>query len=433
MSENPSLPLTNAPCLAVDLGTTTIAASIIDGETGKRLALTTALNPQRPYGADVISRVAAAAGSETLRHEMSRLINRQLEDLAAAMLEDIGLAAGALKKVAIAGNPAMEHLLLDLPVDTLAGIPFRPLFSAGKVSDTSVLGWADHAEAYIFPVPGGFVGGDLVAFLYGQGLGQISAAEFPRLFLDLGTNAEIALHVGEKVYVTSAAAGPAFEGGNLSCGMPALAGAITSVSIDHERVVITTLDNASPQGLCGTGALTLIAALLAENVIDASGMLLEPSKISSNLANRIKDVNGVRAFVVYRDASREILLTQEDIRQIQFAKAAIRAGIEMLVARGGMEFSDICELVITGSFGERLGTQMLQVLDIVPPGDCRPAYVLQGPLQGAERYLCNVDGSDTPDTLMGKLTVVPLSGNPRFEANFIKFMDFCSNCYTEKI
>jgi uncharacterized 2Fe-2S/4Fe-4S cluster protein (DUF4445 family) len=416
--------LTNAACLAIDLGTTTLAASIVDGETGKRLALATALNPQRPFGADVISRVAAAVGSESLRHEMSSLINQQLDALAAAMLEDLDLAAGSLKKVAIAGNPAMEHLLLDLPVNSLAGIPFRPLFNAGKEMTTLALGWEGNAETFVFPLPSGFVGGDLVAFLYGLGLGQIPSEEYPRLFLDLGTNAEIALHVGEKVYVTSAAAGPAFEGGNLSSGMPALPGAITSVSIDQGRVVIATINNAPPKGLCGTGALTAIAALLSENAIDASGMLLEPSKIPSNLANRIKDSNGARAFVVYRDASREILLSQEDIRQVQFAKAAIRAGIEMLVVRGGIQFADLREIVITGSFGELLGTEMLRVLGIVPNGSCSLSYVLQGPLKGVERYLCNVDDSDTPDTLLRKLTVVPLSGNPRFEANFIKFMDF---------
>lgn len=412
--------------LAIDLGTTTIAALLIDIATGERLASDGVLNPQRIFGSDVVTRLAAAVKSDGTLREMSRFVNEELERLATGLLLNAGIPQENLRRVAIAGNPAMEHLLLGLPVDSLARIPYRPVFTEARTVRTSELGWALDAEAYIFPLPGGFVGGDLVAFLYGQPEdASRPASSATRLFLDLGTNAEIALSAGGAVYATSAAAGPAFEGGNLSCGMAALPGAVCSVRCVYDRVKTATIGDHHPAGLCGSGALSAIASLLESGVLDRDGRLRSPSEVSSNLANRIVERNGASAFLVHRDASREILLTQDDIRQVQLAKGAVRAGIEVLLERAGCSWPSVGEILVTGSFGTVLVPEILKSIGIVPQDMIeRVRFVEEGTLSGCRRFLAESGREMSVAALAEAVQVVPLSGNPRFEKLYIFCMNF---------
>ena len=411
--------------LAVDLGTTTIAASLLDAETGERLAAGGCLNPQRSFGADVVTRLAAAAADADLLREMSRLVNAELEQLARRLMAEAGAAPELLKRVAIAGNPAMEHLLLGLPVDTLARIPYRPLFTGSRTLSTRELGWSLQVEAYLFPLPGGFVGGDTVAFLYGQEVHPLRATPHgSRLFLDLGTNAEIALSAGDRIFATSAAAGPAFEGGNLACGMPALPGAINSVMCGDGWIRLETIGGMVPAGICGSGALSAIAALVQAGVIDVTGRLKNSCEIPSNLAIRVITGESGLQFVLYRDAERQIVISQEDIRQVQLAKAAIRAGIEVLLDRSDTSFDAIEEVVITGSFGMVLASELLRDLKLLPPGSANVSFVADGALAGVEHFLCGPGSEQELTELVSHLTVVPLSGNPRFEDYFFRFMDY---------
>ena len=411
--------------LAVDLGTTTIAAALIDTCTGEQLAAGGCLNPQRVFGADVVTRLSVAAESFHKSREMCRLINEELERVALALLAEADRSLEELSCVAIAGNPAMEHLLLGLPVDSLARIPYRPLFTEGKTIRTSELGWSIDMEAYIFPLPGGFVGGDLIAFLYGQFPDMRHQGGDPRLFLDLGTNAEIALSAGDIVYATSAAAGPAFEGGNLSCGMAALTGAISSVKCGCDRVSISTIGNTLPVGLCGSGAISAIVALLDSGVLAKDGRLRSPSEVASNLANRLVERNGAQAFLLHRDAAREIVLTQDDIRQVQLAMGAVRAGIEVLLERAGHGWQSVGEILVTGSFGAVLLPEILKSIGIVPPDMVeRVRFIEEGALSGCKKLLSGKEGAVSVAALAGAVRVVPLSGNPRFEKLYLSCMNF---------
>ena len=270
---------------------------------------------------------------------------------------------------------------------------------------------------------GGFVGGDLVAFL--NGLREGDPLHGPRLFLDLGTNAEIALSTGDRVYATSAAAGPAFEGGNLSCGMAALPGAISSVKCIYDRVKIATINDQPPVGLCGSGALSAIAALLEAGVLEMDGRLRAPAELQSNLANRLIERNGSWAFLLHRDASREIVLTQEDIRQVQLAKGAVRAGIEVLLERATLSWPSVGEILVSGSFGAVLVPEILKSIGIVPPEMIdRVRFVDVGALSGCKRFLTESDGEEAVAALSETVQVVPLSGNPLFEKMFIGSMEF---------
>lgn len=430
-----STPLKSPERLAIafDLGTTTIAASLLDLAGGGRLAAAGALNPQREFGADVVSRLAAACASPDALERMARLVNGELERLAGELLASAGAAPESLALVAIAGNPAMEHLLLGLPVESLAFPPYRPLFTAGKSMNSADLGWDTMVDAFIFPLPGGFVGGDLVAFLYGVDVTDPRSpvplgprGSDPRLFLDLGTNGELALAAGDRIYATSAAAGPAFEGGNLECGMAALEGAISGVSFEGDRLSLSVIDGGVPAGICGSGVIDAIAGLLRAGILDATGRLLPAGEIPSNLANRLISRNGEVAFLLYRDARREIFLSQRDIRQVQLAKAAIRAGVEVLCERaGGIHCEALREVVLTGSFGARLSPAGLKNVGIFPGKMVEMcSFVRDGALAGVEKAVCTPGGFEAVDRLAAALRVIPLSGTPAFEKHFLEQMNF---------
>jgi uncharacterized 2Fe-2S/4Fe-4S cluster protein (DUF4445 family) len=425
--------------VAVDIGTTTLAASLVDLGTGARLAEAGRLNPQRPFGADVVSRLEAALRSPEEHREMTRLINESLEGLAAELLERTGRGWGELSRLALAGNPTMEHLLLGLPVESLAFPPYRPLFASGRTVATAELGWSHDLPAEIFPLPGGFVGGDLVAFLYGVrdwGLGTRDSGPMPfpvpspqspvpTLYLDLGTNGEIALAAGRRLYATAAAAGPAFEGGNLSCGMAALDGAISGVSLARGSVQLTTVGGSRPVGVCGSGVLEAVAELLHHGVLDCTGRLLPSEEIPSNLANRVTETGGERAFVLYRDARATVSLTQGDIRQVQLAKAAVRGGMEVLCERAGITMAEIASVVLTGSFGARISVDSLKRNGILTENMVHvTGFVPEGALRGAERALSLPGGLDEVEALAAGIRVIPLSGTPLFEKHFFSHMDF---------
>jgi uncharacterized 2Fe-2S/4Fe-4S cluster protein (DUF4445 family) len=431
----------------VDLGTTTLAAALIDGSSGAELAAAGILNPQRSEGLDVVSRLAVAATPDGLARLRDQ-VNRALESLVLELCQGAGVAPGRISRVVIAGNTVMQHLLLGAPTDTLSRPPFRPRQTGSCIVGSSSLGWQFDLPLHLFPQPGGFVGGDLVAFLYSQGVLGTEIAERgegsrqgnhegfhdprpanlePRtcLYLDLGTNAEIALLTGERLLATSAAAGPAFEAGNLSCGMLAQPGAISRLTLVDERPQLSVVGNTSPLGLCGSGAISAIAALRQAGVISPSGQLLPAVEVPSNLANYLLGSGKDAAFALYRDARRTIVLTQEDVRQVQLAIAAVRAGIEVLLARAGIAAADLTEVVITGSFGAALAPADLETIGLLPPGGATASrFVANGVLRGAGRAVITPDGLAAVDRVAERLQVIPLSGTPLFEKLFIDHLTF---------
>ena len=410
--------------IAIDLGTTTIAAVLVDCSDGAVIASDGGLNPQRQFGLDVISRLEYALGSPGQLKELQELINLELERICAGLLTTGGVDASAVSQVAVAGNPAMGHLLLGLPVETIARPPYRPKDTGAHRLMTTGLGWNLVLPLYLFPSPGGFVGGDMVAFLYGLGLMEVGCSILePALFLDLGTNGEIALLVNGKLYATSAAAGPAFEAGNLSCGMAALPGAIASVSMDGPKLLLKTVADRPAAGICGSGVLDLVALLLTEGLMDFTGGLSDPASVASPLGNRLHEINGERHFVLYRDARKLISLSQNDIRQVQLAKGAVRAGMEVLFARGGVTAAEVAATVITGSFGASLSLQSLESVGVLTGNMVENAmFVKEGALAGAVRSLSSPVAS--VETLAGSLKIIPLSGTPLFEKHFMNCVDF---------
>jgi uncharacterized 2Fe-2S/4Fe-4S cluster protein (DUF4445 family) len=412
--------------VAVDLGTTTLAAALVELPGGEIRARTGSLNPQRAHGLDVVARLTYACRSGENLRELQGEINGEIYRLVAELAGMVGIDPTELDQVAIAGNPTMSHVLLGLPVESLAHPPYRPKDTGSRRVMTAGLGWGVDLPAYVFPSPGGFVGGDTLAFLHGLGLpGDRSPFPGPTLFLDLGTNGEMALLVDDRLFATSAAAGPAFEGGNLSCGMAALPGAIDSVALEGGRLAWTTVAGARPLGVCGSGLLDTVALLLREGVLDATGRLLEPGAVDSSLGSRLEMTTDVSRFILYRDAARIVALSQEDIRQVQLAKGAVRAGIEVLMARGRVAEDDLAAVVLTGSFGASLRLQSLKSIGVLTENMVKNArFIREGALGGVIRLLSDPGGAEGVEQLADELRIIPLSGTPLFERHFLEQINF---------
>lgn len=230
---------------------------------------------------------------------------------------------------------------------------------------------------------------------------------------------------GETIWATSAAAGPAFEGGALSCGMAALPGAICDVSLAGDRLQSKVIGGGRPLGICGSAVIRLLAALRCNGIVDASGRLLAPDEVPSNLATRIIERQGELAFMLYRDAQGQVVLTQSDIRQVQLAKGAVRAGLEVLLEKARIRCDALQDLLLTGSFGAVLDPQDLKTIGIFGAEmveKCR--FIGQGALTGVERLLLQAGDAASVGALAARCRVVPLSGTPLFERKFLEQIDF---------
>ncbi len=403
--------------LALDLGTTTLAGRLLDG-AGRTLAEAKTPNPQRVLGSDVIRRLEAALGGAGA--QLQALLVEGINGLCAELLRQAGAPVSAITAAAAAGNPAICYLLRQLPVERILFPPHRPKELAGVELDPATLGLELPVPLYLFPLVSGYVGGDLVAFLYG--LGTVAPGTF---CLDVGTNGEMGLYTGQCWWVTSVAAGPAFEAGEISCGMALQPGAIEQVELAGDRLQLQVHGGGPPRGLCGSGLASAVAAALEGGLIDRHGTIVEPLTVESNLAGCIVATPSGRALRLYRDAAVDLQLTQEDIRQFQLAKGAVKAGVESLLQRAGLSAEQIGRVLVTGAFGFSLPNRVVKKVVMLPEAMVEKVeFIAAGALQGVCRLLAAANGPAEVATLAATLRSLPLSGTPSFKAAFLQAIDF---------
>ena len=325
--------------LALDLGTTTLAGLLVNDE-GRTLARAAIPNPQKTVGSDIITRLEAAHKGQG--EKLQTLLAEGIKNLVAGLIEDAGIRAESIRAAAAAGNSAIVALLCGSEVAPLLFPPHR-LPTSSSFIQPSELNLGLPVPLFLFPLAGGFVGGDLVAFLYYQ-----KPEQPPAFFLDIGTNGELALFSGEKWLVTSVAAGPAFEAAGIAWGMAAADGAIERAYLENDRLHIRTIGKARPQGICGSGVAEIIAAGLEGGLLEQNGTIRRAEEVDTNLAHHIRENREGRFLSVYRDAETEICLLQQDIRAFQLAKGAIRAGVECLLEKAGMKPENIRRTYLTG-------------------------------------------------------------------------------------
>lgn len=407
-------------CIAVDLGSTTLAAVLID-QSGSILSQATAVNSQRAYGGDVISRIQAS--NEGRKDELRRCICRDLEQMFCALvqkLEKMIKMQIKISRVAIAGNTTMLHLLRGYSCERLGQAPFEPVNLQTECLPYRELfsDAAGCAQAAVYLLPGmsAFAGADITAGLYSSGFWQMPEDE-TAFFVDLGTNGELACGSRKGFVTSAAAAGPAFEGGRLSCGIPGIPGAVSKVSYLYHRVRIQTIGQKKPCGICGTGALEAVAALLGEGLLNKDG-LLAPQLFEQGMVLACRE-----------DGSR-ICLTQADIREIQMAKAAIRAGIEILLLRYGQMLGQdagpaVSRVYLAGGFGYYLSADTATAIGLFPP-EWRDKIILCGntSLKGAVLFLSDPSCAGGLVKICSKNTSIRLEDDPRFQEIYIQQMGF---------
>jgi uncharacterized 2Fe-2S/4Fe-4S cluster protein (DUF4445 family) len=349
--------------LAIDLGSTTVAAFLTMLDDGETCVGAASLNQQTIYGADIISRLAAATDNPLNSQRLQKLALASINQAVDA-LNLSPRVRQRIERVVIVGNVAMHHLLTRSPLHTLAELPFQPYSTAAIRDARSMLGdiFPTGAQVMLPPLVGGFVGSDALACLVYFGFDQASG---PMAVIDLGTNGEVMVTDGQRILTASTAAGPAFEGVNISFGTRAVDGAVVDVEFVDSRLDFETIGEESPVGLTGSGLLSLVHVLRQQNVIQPDGRLVDlPQTLASHLKEDF-DEHGARR--IWFTGDQKLGLSQWDIRELQKAKGAIRAAVDILLTQLGLEPADLEQVILTGSFGGQIDIASVLDLGMIPP------------------------------------------------------------------
>lgn len=407
------------PGIALDLGTTTMVAALVDLRTGRDLAVRSCLNPQAAFGGDVITRITHATrnGSEGLQREAARALGA----LAAGLCTETGLPAEAIHEVTVAGNTTMLHLLAGENPRSLAVAPYQPVFTAAREIPAASLGldFAPGAVVTLIPSLSAFVGADILAGVAASGLHTLP---YPALFIDIGTNGEIVASAHGRLVGTSCAAGPAFEGMNITHGCRAEIGAVSGFSLRCDGGVhVETIGGARAKGICGSGLVDIAAELVRWGVVLPNGRFAPPGQEPPEFADRIGEHAGQRCFWI----TPEVCLTQRDVRQVQLAKGAIATGFTLLLERLELPVAEVRKVLVAGSFGAHLNPRSITGIGLVPPelGD-RIQFVGNTAKEGAKLYLTSRAARADMEAIREGLQVEELSLHPDFQDRFVKALGF---------
>ncbi|MDA8408794.1 MAG: ASKHA domain-containing protein [Treponema sp.] len=352
--------------LGVDIGTTTLACYLIDLGTGSIVATASGLNEQRSYGADVISRIAAASTGPEGLEALRSAVTAQITALGLGLLDGVGAELSDLISIAIAGNTTMMHLFAGVLPTAIAAAPFPPVFTAARriAARELDLGFSAACDVWLLPGVSGYVGADIVSGIAALGISSRPACE---LLLDIGTNGEIALGGSEGIWCCATAAGPAFEGAGIGMGMGGVTGAIDGVWLDGDRIGFSVIGGGGPKGLCGSGVLDALAVFLEAGLVDQTGRIPDVEELAS-LPPALTALRHEEEGMVRLAVGDGVWLSQADIRNLQLAISAIAAGIEVLMARAGKTEKDVDRVWLAGGFGSYLDIGSALRVGLVPAG-----------------------------------------------------------------
>jgi uncharacterized 2Fe-2S/4Fe-4S cluster protein (DUF4445 family) len=390
--------------LAIDLGTTTLVFYLVDLISGMLIETRSMLNPQAAFGQDVITRIQHAS-TDTGLQKLHQVIIGAINSQAGLFLQRHQLTPENLVKIMVAGNNTMLHLLLGEDPSSMGQAPYTPRFTAVQVKSGKDLGMLCHkqAEITLLPSVSAFVGSDIIA-----GLGSIN---FPKidancLFVDLGTNGELALVTPPRIWCCATAAGPVFEGANISCGVGGVEGAIAEFSESGMEII----GDEKPLGICGSGLVDVIALLLDKGLIDSTGLMMEDFEIVPEEASA---------------SGRSIFVNQEDVRQVQLAKSAIATGISLLLRHAGLVHNDIDALFLAGGFGNYLNVDNAMKIGLLP-AQLQGKVISLGNTAGTGALLAikSLSFRDVLDSILHKAWHIELSEDENFPLEYAMNMNF---------
>jgi len=418
--------------IAFDLGTTTVVATLLDLSTGTPVAVQSMLNRQQPFGADVITRISTIMMDGRALTRLATAAHETLSELAEQVCEEGGVRPDEVYEVALAGNATMTHIVLGIDPESLGMAPF--VMAANRFPEVLAadLGLRLHsrARAVVFPALGAYVGGDIIAGLLASGMDRDSRT---RLFIDIGTNCEIVLGNADTILSTAAPAGPAFEGSAIRCGMRASAGAIEGVEMNPHSLTLRVISDVAPAGLCGSGLVDAVAELARLGLVDRSGRFVqaeEAAEVTPGLADRLVSIGAERVFVLAwlgepGDADHSVYLSQRDVRELQFAKAAIATGWKLLLEDTGLREEDINQVLLAGSFGSFLSPSSAVRLGLVPRiATLRIVSAGNVAGEGAKMALLSVRERAGAMTLLDEVEYVELSDRADFNDRFVDQLPF---------
>jgi uncharacterized 2Fe-2S/4Fe-4S cluster protein (DUF4445 family) len=425
---------TTSACLgaAFDVGTTTVVGTLLDLQTGEQRAAVSRMNPQTRFGDDVLSRILYASQQENGARRLQEVVVAEVNDMLGDLAGQAGVGTERVYDITFSGNTTMLHLLTGIDPRALGQVPFVSAFHRGLSLPARAMGISIHPRgaAYVFPVIGGFVGGDTVAGILATDLAN---AEGPTVLVDIGTNGEIVVAHEGQLLAASTAAGPAFEGARISNGMRAAAGAIEHVVFDDD-VRLGVIGNGTPVGLCGSALIDLVAEMRRCGILNAQGVMAAPNDANEALPAAIRsrleqDEAGPVFVLAGADTSRTgepVRFTQRDVREFQLAAAAIRSGIGILLGHVGLQPADVNRVLIAGAFGNYLNRANAQQVGLLP-GDVAPeriVYVGNASLAGARLALASRKARERAEHLARATRHVDLSLDPDFQMAFAMAMQF---------
>lgn len=416
--------------LALDIGTTTLAIYLLDLNSGKLRAATSCTNPQKIYGADVISRIQHAQATAGLR-QLQEMVLGALNRSISLLIKENGIGDTDIYEAVVVGNTTMTHLFLGVDPSYLANAPFTPAFRNSMEISAGELGLRMHplGRVVVLSNIAGYVGADTVGVMLAT---RIDRQEGFHLAVDIGTNGEVVLAGQGRILTCSTAAGPAFEGSHIKHGMRAAVGAIEAVKIDGD-VSLKTIGDSAPRGICGSGLIDAAAEMLRKGIIDASGRFASPEERDGNrnarLWSRLRRSEDGWEFVLapgsISASGEDIVITQKDLRELQLAKGAILAGIRLLLREVGAEPGSINGIFLAGTFGNYINKESALAIGllpavspelIIPVGNAAGDGAIMALLSGGERA--------TAASLSLKAEHIELSARMDFQEDFVEALAF---------
>lgn len=417
--------------IAFDIGTTTIVGYLVDLYTGKELSVVSTLNPQTQYGADVISRITYASQNPRGLDDLHRAVTGALNSLIGEATKSAGVSRNDIYAITAVGNTCMHHLFVGINPQSVALAPYVPVVSDALQGDPSDFNLEINPAGKVFVLPNiaGFVGADTAAVLLAT---DFDKSEDIRLVVDIGTNGEIALGNKDRILACSTAAGPAFEGAQITCGMRGATGAIDHV-IFGGNLEYSVIGNVEPIGICGSALLDTVAGLVENGLIDERGRFMEPEEVTHPVGKKLKDrlirYNEKPAFLIsgsFDDTgSRPVLVTQKDIRELQLAKGAMATGIKILMKNYGLQAEDIKEVLLAGAFGNYLDPHSACAIGLIP-AELEGRIKMIGNAAGAGAKLALLSAAEyrRAEQAARKVEFVELGSDPDFTSVFAESMLF---------
>ena len=416
--------------VAFDLGTTTVVGTLLDLVTGQELGVASAMNGQIPFGDDVLTRILCIREAPARLSELQGAAVHSLNEIVHALCRQAGVAQDVIVNATLAGNTTMQQIVCGMDPAALGELPFTPAFARSLEISAAGIGLAIHpaARLYVFPQVGGFVGGDTIAGMLAAGFDRLKK---PTLLVDIGTNGEIALLHKEQILCTSTAAGPAFEGARIAQGMRATAGAIEKVLVQDGDLHINIIGNAPAAGLCGTALIDTVAEMLRHGLLETTGRMPAPEELPATVPEPLRrrmECHGDEVRLVLAPASGRqaaVCLIQRDIRELQLASGANRAGVEALLQRAGLAATDLDAVLLAGAFGNFIRRNNAQRIGLLPPlPHERIRFIGNASSMGAKMALLSVRERARAESLRKRSVHVDLSTDSAFQDAFGMAMMF---------